>query len=305
MTTAMTVKILDSALVERWLSFSQIKPASVKSYVKGIKNFAAYCQVKSITVPTREDILNYRRYLELSYKSAATRNLYLTATKIFFNFLNVEGVFSGNPTESIKGFKVSTTHKKDAVKPAQNKQILKSIDTSTILGKRNKAMYALMAICALRTIEVSRAKIENLVEESGESWLYVQGKGRDNADEKVKLPQVVVSLIREYIQARGEVEATAPLFASLSNRNYGKAISTGTISTIVKNLFRQNGIESARMTAHSLRHGAATTAIKAGANLRQVQQFMRHSKVDVTTRYLHDIDRAANPCENLIAAAIF
>ena len=242
MTTAIAVqvKVLDSALINKWLSFSQIKPASVKSYVKGIKNFANYCSVNSITVPTREDILDYRNYLETEYKSASTRNLYLTATKRFFTFLNVEGFMGNNPTESIKGFKISTTHKKDAVKPEQNAQIIKSIDTSNLKGKRDKAMYALMAICALRTIEVSRARIENLVEEGGEYWLYVQGKGRDNADDKVKLPASIVALIRDYLQARGKVETTAPLFASLSNRNYGKALSTGTISTIVKNLFRQN-----------------------------------------------------------------
>ena len=306
MTTAVTVQseVLNSELISKWLDFSQVKPSSVKSYVKGIKNFAKYCRENKISLPEREDMLNYRRYLEKSYKSASTRNLYLTATKRFFNFLLVEGLIVKNPADAIKGFKVGTMHKKDAVQPEQNSRVIKSIDTSTLKGKRDKAMYLVMSVCALRTVEVSRARIENLVEENGVSWLYVTGKGHDSADAKVKLPAIVVTALREYLLARGKVNKADALFASLSHRNFGKNISTGTISTLVKKLFRQNGMDSARITCHSLRHGAATTAIKAGADIRQVQQFLRHSKIDVTLRYLHDMERAANPCETLIAATL-
>ena len=63
------------------------------------------------------------------------------------------------------------------------------------------------------------------------------------------------------------------------------------------------GYNSKRLTAHSLRHTAATTAINSGANLRQVQQVMRHSSINVTTIYLHDLDRLNNNAEELNAAA--
>lgn len=305
------VEVKDFSLVDKWLRFAQVKPTSEKSYRKGIKNFANFLREIGIDNPcsvTREIALEYRSYLEKNYKSPYTRNLYITATKLFFVFLNDDlKIINDNPTIHIKGFDCGRSHKKDAITPADNAKILHNFDTSTLKGKRDYALYAIMSVTGIRTIEASRARIENLREgDNGEIYLWVKGKGHDTESDCVHVPAPVMVILQSYLDARGELPLDAPLFASLSNRNYGKAISTGTISTIIKNIFRENGINKnnkRKISAHSLRHGAATTALKNGATLRQVQQFLRHTSIDVTTRYLHDMDRANNPSESLCASA--
>jgi site-specific recombinase XerD len=68
---------------------------------------------------------------------------------------------------------------------------------------------------------------------------------------------------------------------------------------------RSAGFDSERLTAHSLRHTAITLSLLAGASLQEVQQFARHSSIDTTQIYAHNLECLDNPCNVQITAAIF
>ena len=306
MTTQATMAIatLTSILsmVDSWIAFAQVSPASEKSYRKGIRRLAEYCRANSISAPSRADMLAYRAYLQEKY-SPATVNLYLTAAKLFFSWLNVEGEIIFNPTVRIKGVKIRAGHRKDALSTEQVKKIFSNFDVSTLKGKRDKAMFALMVTAGLRTIEISRANVGDIIEREGKYFLLVQGKGHSEKDAEVRIADGVFVLIKSYLESRADISADSPLFASCSNRNFGGRMITNSISCIVKDAMRRAGFDSKRLTAHSLRHTAATTALKAGATLREVQQVLRHTNISITQIYLHDMDRLNNNAECLAAAA--
>ena len=71
----------------------------------------------------------------------------------------------------------------------------------------------------------------------------------------------------------------------------------------MKGAMKAAGYDSKRLTAHSLRHTDATTALQKGASLRDVQQVLRHTSITVTQVYLHELDRLNNNAEDLNAAA--
>lgn len=290
------------ALAEKFLAYAQVSAASVKAYSKGIKRLREYFTAKSIAYPTREVILEYREHLKAHY-AATTANLYLTAAKLFLSFLSTERILAKNPADRVKGLKVTGGHKKDALNADKVQAVLKNFDTSTLKGKRDKAMFGLMVTAGLRTVEVSRANVDDLVEREGKIFLLVQGKGRLEKDEAVRLSPGVYQLICDYLSARQVTAQSQPLFASTSRRNAGARISTCSISRLVKSFLCDAGINSRRLTAHSLRHTAATTALKAGATLREVQQVLRHSSIAITEIYLHELDRINNNAECLTAAA--
>lgn len=290
-------------LVAKWITFAQVKPASVRAYTKGVKNFFAFLKANAISNITREVLTSYREYLGGKYK-AASANLYLTATKLFVGFLYQEGVIATNVAERIKNFKVSEQHAKDALSAQMTKQIIGGFDTSTLKGKRDKAIYTLMTTCGLRCVEVMRANVGDLVNRGEKVFLQVQGKGRDDKAECVEVPAPVMNLIKAYLDARGNKLADdAPLFASVSHRNFGGRLTTTSISRIIKKVFRANGINSSRITAHSLRHTCANVMILNGVDLRRVQEVLRHKNIVVTQRYLHELDRYNNGGESICAAA--
>ena len=235
-------------------------------------------------------------------KAPATINKYLTATKLFFKFLNQRGLYSVDISH-IKGCKLTSEHKRDALTSDQGKQVLKSFDTTSIAGLRNKAMTALMMCCGLRTIEVSRANIGDLVKTYGRTALYVQGKGRTDRRECVMIPAQVEAMINEYLVARGVSDVSAPLFAGIGNRNKGGRLTTDTISRTVKAAFKANHLDSKRLTAHSLRHSAATAMLLAGVELMKVQQILRHKNINTTMIYAHSLERIKNHGEDAAASA--
>ena len=110
-------------------------------------------------------------------------------------------------------------------------------------------------------------------------------------------------MVKNYLNLRGVVADDAPLFASVSRRNFGGRLTTNSISRLVKGIFRQNGIDSEKITAHSLRHTCANTMITNGVELRRVQEVLRHRNITVTQRYLHELDRYNNGGESVVAAA--
>ena len=288
-------------LVGKWIAFAQVSPSSVKSYKKGIRRLVEFINSNGIKEISREVVISYREYLKGKY-AAATANLYLTAAKLFLSFLQVEGYMQVNPAERVKGLKIVAGHKKDALSVDAVKSILATFDTSTIKGKRDKAIFALMTTAGLRTIEICRADIADIVSREGKYFLLVQGKGHTEKDSEVRITDGVFQLIQSYLESRAGISENAPLFASLSNRNYGGRMSANSISRIVKTSMKVAGYNSKRLTAHSLRHTAATTALKAGATLREVQQFLRHTSIAITQIYLHELDRLNNRAESLTAA---
>ncbi|OIL92423.1 integrase [Oenococcus oeni] len=111
--------------------------------------------------------------------------------------------------------------------------------------------------------------------------------------------------MRAYLKVRGSVEDAAPLFASTSNNNEGGRMTTRSISGIAKSALRRAGFDSSRLTAHSLRHTAATLNLLNGGSLEETQQLLRHRNLNTTMVYLHHLKRAKNQSEARIGNAIF
>ena len=205
-----------------------------------------------------------------------------------------------NIARGIKGAKKVRGFRKDPLTVEQAKDLLKGIDRSTVQGKRDYALLNLLIRTGLRTIEAMRAEVGDIRQESGEAVLWIQGKGRDAKDEFVLLTSETLKPIYESINARGKVSETAPLFASLSDRNKDKALTTRTVRRIVKENLRGIGLDSGRLTAHSLRHTAVTLSLQAGATLQEAQALARHSNINTTMIYAHNIDRIAHAPERKI-----
>jgi len=235
--------------------------------------------------------------------SSLTLSAYLVTVRKFFEW--AEGMkFYPNIARGIKGAKRSRGFKKDSLTVPQIKNLLSNIDRTTAQGKRDFAILNLLVRTGLRTIEVSRANIEDIRQESGEAILWIQGKGRDNKDEFVLLTEESLSPIREYLNTRGMAKNQEPLFVSTSNNNRGERLTTRTLSGIVKEHLREVGLNSGRLTAHSLRHTAITLSLLGGASIQEAQALGRHSNINTTLIYAHNINRVKNAPERRIDALL-
>lgn len=291
-------------LFEDFASFIDASPKSVKTYGYAIKQFCDYLSFNGITQPVRDDVIAFRESLKAAGRKPTTVQNYITAVKLFFQWAEQAGIYP-NISAHVKGAKIGQQHKKDSLTSGQVKDIMASIITSDLRGLRDYALFALMVTGGLRTIEVSRANIEDLRAYGDNTVLFIQGKGREEKTDFIKIAAPVEKAIRAYLAARGNTPEASPLFASLSHHNQGERMTTRAISGIIKNRLISAGYNSSRLTAHSLRHTAVTLSLLAGNDITEVQQFARHSNINTTMIYNHALEKSRNSCNESIANAIF
>lgn len=294
---------ITAELGRQFVQFIDATPQTIATYRASLRRFFDYMTAAQITAPTRADILAYRDNLKENYKPA-TVSLHMTAARLFFRWTAQQGIYP-NIADHIKGAKLDRGHKKDYLTSKQMRAIMQNINRATIEGKRDFAILAVMTTGGLRCIEVVRANIEDMRTIGDDTALYIQGKGREEKTDYVKLPAPVENALREYLRARGKTSNKAPLFTSYSNNNAGGRLTTRSISRLVKNHMRGAGYDSERLTAHSLRHTCATLNLLNGGTPQETQQLLRHSNINTTMIYSHALERANNDSENRIAGAIF
>lgn len=250
---------------------------------------------------------------------------YLRSVCQFFKWTAASGLYP-NIAQNIHTPKITEDYKKDALTPAEvlniessiaqkaqeaiitaasyNKDTAGRIQRSTEQGKRLFAMYQLAVNAGLRTIEISRANIKDLETKGGQSWLYIWGKGRSEADQKKPIAPEVAESIKNYLKSRTDhYTSNSPLFVSTGNRSGGNRIAPTTISTMLKKAMQEAGFDSEKLTAHSLRHSAGTAAMEAtGDNIYLAQEYLRHSDPKTTERYTH---RKKDAAQAAIAKQIY
>lgn len=294
----LTFKNNTESLIDKYFKSLDVNENTKRSYRRALKQFVLYANTEGIAEPTRSDIIAYKNYLMKNY-TPCTVSSYMTPLRGLYAYLENEGI-GKNIAKGIKGGKHQSGFKKDPLTVDQAKDLLIEIDNTDLKGKRDLAIINLLIRTGLRTIELERANIEDIRQESGEALLYIQGKGRHSKDEFVLLTQATLKPIYDYLTARGKAEDDEPLFISLSNKNYGGRLTTRSISRVVKANLKASGIESDRITAHSLRHTAVTLSLLAGATIQEAQGLARHKNINTTMIYAHNINRVKNAPERKI-----
>lgn len=294
---------LTQDLFSRWIAFIDASPKTIETYTKGIKYFGEYLSSCGIRQPTRETVIAYRDELKKNHKPTTVQS-YLEAVKLFFQWTEQERLYP-NIAAHIKGAKLDLEYKRDYLTTKQVSKLLDAIDTSTLKGLRDYAVLSLMVTTGLRTISIVRADIGDIRTAGDSVALYYQGKGHEEKADYVKIAEPVEDAIRKYLVLRGETDSSAPLFSSISNRNSGGRMTTRSISRVAKNHLIEIDLKSDRLTAHSLRHTAATLNLLNGGTVEETKQLLGHANINTTLIYSHALERAKNDSENRIAKAIF
>lgn len=304
--------------LQKWEAWNADRAQSTqKGYSVTVKAFLCWCLDNGIEKPQRADIIAYKQYLLTPHQSrknneiinftADTAARYFRGVKMFFEFLEANGLYQ-NITKNIRSPKTKPTEfKRDYLEREDVIKLLNSIDQESISGKRNYALILLIVSCAFRVIEIQRANIGDIEEINGTYRLYIQGKGHTGKDAYKRIEPEVMEALTRYINTREDISNNAPLFAAIaSNAKPGGGRLTNTsISRIVKEVLLDAGYNSKRITAHSLRHTSVTLDRAAGGSLEDAQHHARHSAPTVTQRYDHSIEKKEARDERRILDYLF
>jgi integrase/recombinase XerC len=290
--------------VEPWTRTRDVKPRTRKVYQIGVEKFLNYCDDRGVRIPQETDLISFKEDLQSSGFAVNTINLHMTGTRLFFKSVSVKSGFSQlDIGEGVKGLKGTDEHLRDSFSLEQINVILGSIDRETLTGKRDYAIISCMVYLGLRTIEITRADIQDIRQKKGRDIVMIQGKGRDQKDQMLILRSECKSAIDDYLRTRSgdrKLNPSAPLFVSHSRNNRDGRLSTALIRLMFSGYMKKVGIVNPRLSCHSVRHFICTHLIERGVDIVKVQQFMRHKSINTTLKYYHQVSRFDSPPEDKI-----
>jgi integrase/recombinase XerC/integrase/recombinase XerD len=231
--------------------------------------------------------------------SSLTVGSYITSVRRFYEWTEANKYYL-NVAKGIKTPKRKQQFKKQPLLPEQATALLNYYEARTL---RDYAIINLLLRTGLRTIEVIRANVGDIIFKGSQRVLLIHGKGRDEKDNFVILTEKTYKPIAEYLTIRGKVNDLEPLFYSTSNNSKGERLSTRSISYIAKEGLKAIGLDERSFTAHSLRHTTAVNILRGGGSLEQAQLTLRHSNPATTQIYtatLNEERRLQNSGEALI-----
>lgn len=285
--------------LQDFYNYEDVDDTTIKTYIKGVKNFINWIHDNAIKFIDKSVILAYKDYLLYAYADT-TASTYFSGVKNFFKFLE-EYIGIPNITRNVKSIPIERTHRKQALAKNQILKIKNDIESNLISLQENRdyIIFKLLLYNGLRTIELHRTNKSDIKYEDGSFIIMIQGKGKKAKTQKAVLMDSVAIPLLQYLEMR-KTDTYEPLFISLSTNTYGRRLSTKSISKIIKQMLKRNGYNSKELTAHSLRHTAITFALLGGATLQETQILGRHADINTTTIYAHNIDRIKNAPEHYI-----
>jgi len=276
-------------LMDEFLANHDVRENSRKKHRDNLHFYIGWTTRNADVVnPKRSDILRYKQYLIDSGKSPSTIDNYLVSVRQFYKYLEDSGIYE-NIAAGVHSPTKYTGYRKAPLQPDQVATLLAAVKKSSLVGLRDYAIINLMVRTGMRCCEVARTNVKNLRIENKIWVIYIQGKGHYEADRALGLTEKVVGPISEYIR-ENNLQESSPLFLNHAHASNGTRITTLTISKIVKRYLRSIGIDSGKITAHSLRHTAAISALKAGATILDVQSMLGHRSVETTMIYQRSIE---------------
>ncbi|UCG63254.1 MAG: site-specific tyrosine recombinase XerD [Candidatus Zixiibacteriota bacterium] len=256
---------------------------TVSSYDRDIREFLFFAAIKD---PGKLQTSSINRYLDSLNKAGrkpATIARKISSLKRFFQYLRDNGVIKENPAAPLSAPRIVRYHP-HYLSPSEIGSILNAIDTSTDMGKRDRAIIELLYGSGLRISELINLKIGDIEFEAG--FIRVIGKG--DKERLVPLGEYARRAVENYLDRRSRHKACAKSNTLFINK-IGDALSRVSLWRLVKAAALRGGIVK-RVTPHTFRHSFATHMLEGGADLRIVQEMLGHADISTTQIYT-TIDR--------------
>jgi integrase/recombinase XerD len=259
------------------------------AYYRACCSFFAWLERHGITELADIEPLHVAAYVEALQDVAAkpTVKQHLAAVRMLFDWLVVGQVLAVNPAHAVRGPKhVVKRGKTPVLTEDEARKLLAGIDTSTVVGLRDRALIAVMTYSFARIGAVVAMKVEDYYPEGKRWWVRLHEKGGKRHE--MPAHHKLETFLDEYLAAAGIREgAKTPLFRSAAGR-------TGLVTDLPLNridayrMIRRRTAEAGlkgRLGCHTFRATGITAYLEAGGSLENAQAMAAHESPRTTKLY--------------------
>jgi site-specific recombinase XerD len=149
----------------------------------------------------------------------------------------------------------------------------------------NHAFLSTVYSCGLRLQEARHLEVADI--DSSRMMIHVH-RGKGAKDRLVPLPHATLALLRKHWATHKNPRLIFPAMGRNGKGADGQTpVAVSTVQGALRSAKRAAGIQKRGVSVHTLRHSYATHLLEAGVNLRVIQRYMGHTRLETTMIYLH------------------
>lgn len=283
--------------IELWLN-RQGSLNTAASYRTALVGVLSYTRKRPWEL-SRRDINAWIVSMQKKELANSTIALRVSAVRAFYRFVITDYILTGiedgneyrlredNPAEGCRPPKVERYGRAVCLDRDQAVALLQAIKTDTLVGLRNKALFAGYMLLGLRNSELRLLKHEDIEVHRDGIYMRYRAKGGRMLTKEIFPP--VYEAMMAFAEATGRSEGY--VFHGFDNKGepVNRPITDQTVRNALKYYAQQAGLRTQDLRVHSLRHTAAILRKEAGDSDENIQKFLKHGNVATTKIYLQHL----------------
>ncbi|HDP33510.1 MAG TPA: tyrosine recombinase XerC [Candidatus Hydrogenedentes bacterium] len=228
----------------------------------------------------KRDVRAFLAHAQTAGCSPRTAARKLAALRSAYAFFMREKSVAVNPTQGIRSPRLSK-NLPDVLSIPEVTALLEAPDTSTPLGRRDRAALEVLYSCGLRAAELAGLRMGDVFYDQQ----TVRALGKRAKERMVPIGSYAIEALRSYLQVRRDLGCPEHDLIFVNHR--GGPLTTRSVQRIVERYVREVLPTRREVSPHTLRHTFATHILDAGADLRVVQEMLGHESLSSTQIYTH------------------
>ncbi|MEX2140464.1 MAG: tyrosine-type recombinase/integrase [Pirellulales bacterium] len=266
-------------------------PNTRAAYARAVFAFCSWCERRRLALPHLQPIV-IAAYIEQLGKthSRPTVKQHLAAIRMLFDWLVIGHVLSVNPASAVRGPKhVVKKGKTPVLTGAEARQLLESIDTTTLVGLRDRALIGVMVYSFARVGAVTGMNIEDYYQQGKRWWFRLHEKG--GKEHQVPVHHTAEEMLDSYLRAaqldaQDPDERKMPLFRSMTRakRLSDRRLNRREVLAMVKRRALKAALPYS-ICCHTFRATGITAYLENGGTIEKAQQIAAHESPRTTKLY--------------------
>ncbi|WP_424349429.1 site-specific tyrosine recombinase XerD [Latilactobacillus sp. 5-91] len=254
-----------------------------QSYRQDLKQYQQFLVSQKLTSFTEDRfiVLGFLQAQTTAQKAQSSITRSISTLRKFYQYLAREGRIQKDPMLQIDSPKQGR-HLPAVLSSEEIERLLKTPDTSTPLGLRDRAILEVLYATGLRVSELVHLKLTDLHLSLG----LIQTLGKGDKERIIPIGDVAVDWINQYLERSRNRLIKGKDSPYLFVNFHGNGLTRQGIWKNLKAIVQAAGIDK-DVTPHTLRHSFATVLLENGADLRIVQELLGHSDISTTQIYTH------------------
>lgn len=265
-------------------------PHTRRAYARAATDFLTWCEAEAgITSLAAVQPLHVATWIEMQTRehSAPTAKLRLAALRHLFDWLVTGQVIPTNPAASVRGPRHSALKGKTPVlDAAEARALLDSIDVSTPIGLRDRALIALMVFSFARIGAALGMRVEDVYTQGRRLWVRLREKGGKRHE--MPCHHTLEEYLHAYIDGAGiGADAKGPLFRTIGRgtRTLSRtALPQANAYAMIQRRAAAIGLRT-RIGNHTFRATGITAYLKNGGTLENAAAMANHASTRTTQLY--------------------